>query len=289
MVDHLLHFLACHENPLHAHGHRRVRHDVEHIPFTEKIFRAHRIENRTRIDGTYRAEPDTRGNIRLDDAGDHIHGGALRGDDEVNPRRARNLRDTRNHHFRIAPELPHHEIRKFIDHDHNPRHLFGFIFLLVIKFLQVPRTLFRKSREAAAHFRNHPPERLERLFRFRNDGRKEMRDAVVKRKFHALRIDENEFELVRRVLVEERNEERVHTHRFPRARGTCNEEVRHIGKIVNNCLAGNVAPKRQGERRLRFTELRTFQNLPQMHCGALNIRHFDADEGFAGDRSFDTE
>src|SRR3989344_8072514 len=69
VVDHLLHFFACNENPLHAHGHRRVRHDVEHIPFTEKIFRAHRIENRTRIDGTYRAEPDTRGNIRLDDAG----------------------------------------------------------------------------------------------------------------------------------------------------------------------------------------------------------------------------
>ena len=65
----------------------------QHVSLSEKLFGSNHIDDRTGIHaGGYR-EGDSGGHVRLDEARDHVRGGALRGHDEVDAGRARELRD----------------------------------------------------------------------------------------------------------------------------------------------------------------------------------------------------
>ena len=53
------------------------------------------------------------------------------------------------------------------------------------------------------HFFGRPLERHNRLLRIGDDWREQMRNAVIRRKLDALRVDHDEAQLVRAIAVQE--------------------------------------------------------------------------------------
>ena len=123
-IDDALDFLVGDERALRADQFRRARRQIKHVAFAEQFVRAHGIENRARIHLGRDLERDTRRDVRFDDAGDDIHAGPLRGDDAMNARRARHLRDARDGHFHIR-RRDEHQVRQLVDDDDDVAELFG--------------------------------------------------------------------------------------------------------------------------------------------------------------------
>ena len=59
---------------------------------------------------------DARGDVRLDDPGDHIHARPLRGHDAMNARGPRHLRDAGDGHLHVR-RRHEHQVRQFVDDD----------------------------------------------------------------------------------------------------------------------------------------------------------------------------
>src|ERR1017187_5084911 len=117
-IHDVLQFLVRDERtlrPLQVAGTGR---QIKHVAFAEQFVRAHRVENRARIHAARDLERDARRDVGLDDAGDDIHGRPLRGDDAMDARRARHLRDARDGHLDIR-RRDEHEIGQFVNDDHD--------------------------------------------------------------------------------------------------------------------------------------------------------------------------
>src|ERR1017187_2375446 len=112
----VLQFLVGDERALGTFQIAGTGRQVEHVAFAEQFVRAHRIENRPRVHAARHLERNARRNVRLDDAGDDIHGRPLRGDDAMDARRARHLRDASDGHFDIR-RRDEHEVRQLVNDD----------------------------------------------------------------------------------------------------------------------------------------------------------------------------
>ena len=64
-------------------------------------------------------------------------------------------------------------------------------------------------------------------------------DAVVKRQFHLLRVDHDEFEFRRVLAVKQRGDDGIQSHRLTLTRGTSHEDMRHLGQVEDVGLIGN--------------------------------------------------
>src|ERR1035437_6959775 len=117
-------FFVSDERALRAFEIRGTGRQVKHVAFAEQFVRAHRIENRPGIHAAGDLEGDARRDVRLDDAGDDVHGWPLRGDDAMNARRARHLRDARDGHFHIR-RRHEHQVRQFVNDDDDIGKFFG--------------------------------------------------------------------------------------------------------------------------------------------------------------------
>ena len=69
-------------------------------------------------------ERDARGDVRLDDAGDDVHARPLGGDDAMDARRARHLRDARDGHFHVG-RRDEHQVRQLVNDDDDVAELLG--------------------------------------------------------------------------------------------------------------------------------------------------------------------
>ena len=69
-------------------------------------------------------ERNARGDVRLDDAGDDVHARPLGGDDAMDARRARHLRDARDGHFHVG-RRHEHQIRQLVNDDDDVAEFFG--------------------------------------------------------------------------------------------------------------------------------------------------------------------
>src|ERR1017187_6314400 len=113
----VLQFLVGDERALGAFQIAGTGRQVEHVAFAEELVRAHRVENRARVHAARDLKRNARRNVRLDDAGDDIHGWPLRGDDAMDAGRASHLRDAGDGHFDIR-RRDEHEVRQLVnDHD----------------------------------------------------------------------------------------------------------------------------------------------------------------------------
>jgi len=65
---------------------------------------------------------------------------------------------------------------------------------------------------ATVHFFRSPLERHDCFLWVRDDRRQKMRDAVIERELHALRVDHDEAHLVRAIAVEKGSDERMDGH-----------------------------------------------------------------------------
>src|SRR5208282_3332644 len=117
-------FLVGDKRPLGANQLRRAGRQIQHVALAEQFVRAHRVENRARVHPRRALERDTRGDVRLDDAGDDVHARPLGGDDAMNARRARHLRDARDGHFHVGGRHQH-QVRQLVNDDDDVAQPFG--------------------------------------------------------------------------------------------------------------------------------------------------------------------
>src|ERR1035437_7870523 len=120
----VLQFFVGDEGTLRAFEIRGTGRQVKHVAFAEQLVRAHRIKNRPGIHAAGDLEGDARRDVRLDDAGDDLYGRPLRGDDAMDARRARHLRDARDGHFHIGGR-DEHEVRQLVNDDDDVGKFFG--------------------------------------------------------------------------------------------------------------------------------------------------------------------
>ena len=123
-VHDALDFLVGDQRALRADQFRRAGRQIKHVAFAQQFVRAHRVENRARIHLGRHLERDARRDVRLDDAGDDIHARPLRGDDAMNARRARHLRDARDGHFHVR-RRDEHQVRQLVNDHDDVAELFG--------------------------------------------------------------------------------------------------------------------------------------------------------------------
>src|SRR5207237_3532642 len=76
------------------------------------------VEDDARVDAGADGECDPGGDVGFDQAGDDVGGGALRGDQQVNPYGAGELGDATNQFFDL-PRRHHHQVSELIDDDHD--------------------------------------------------------------------------------------------------------------------------------------------------------------------------
>ena len=71
-----------------------------------------------RVHARGHAEADARREIRLDQAGDHVHAGTLRRQHQVHADRARHLRQPRHALLHVAA-FQHHQVGQLVDQDQD--------------------------------------------------------------------------------------------------------------------------------------------------------------------------
>ena len=111
-------------DPFHLHA--RI---IQHITFADQFFGAGRIQDGGRVNTGNRTEGDTGREVRLDQAGNHVHGRTLRSQDYVDTGRTSLLRQSDNGSGDAPGEVPrlgagpyrHGKVCILIDHRHNIR------------------------------------------------------------------------------------------------------------------------------------------------------------------------
>ena len=98
---------------------------------------------------------------------------------------------------------------------------------------------------AAFHFAHGPFQRGHRFGRLGDDGRHQMRDAVVDRQFQHLRIDQDQPALIGRQPIQQRQDHRVDADRFARSGGAGDHQMRHARQIGDHRLAADILAQRQ--------------------------------------------
>ncbi len=143
--------------------------------------------------------------IRLDQAGDHVHGRTLRGQNQVNADCARHLRQSRDGLFDVA-RIDHHQIGEFVDHDDEigKRLVFGVLDIVeererlrllerAVVLVDVAHAALRQQLQALFHFARGVPQNVGRDPRIGDDRRDQVRNILVETQLKALRIDEHHF------------------------------------------------------------------------------------------------
>ncbi len=179
----------------------------EHVAAAEQRFGAVGVEDGARVDLGGQAEADARGNVGLDEAGDDVDAGPLRGEDQMNADGARHLREARDGLFHVGA-VEHHQVGELVDDDDDvgQRLLLPAVveerrhgaFEELVVLVDVAHAAAGQQLEAALHLADGVAQGVGCQLGLGDDGREEMRNALVHAEFHALGIDEDEPHLRRR-------------------------------------------------------------------------------------------
>ena len=105
-----MHLGIGHVGAVHPHGDAVARREVEHVALPQQALGALLVEDGARIDLGGDLEGDARRHVGLDEAGDHVHRRALRREDQMDPARARILREPRDQLLDLLARH-HHQVR----------------------------------------------------------------------------------------------------------------------------------------------------------------------------------
>ena len=232
--------------------------------------------------------------------------GTLRRGDEMDAGRARHLRKALHRRFDVLAG-DHHQVGHLVDdHDDIGHRIVIHLLLLVdgaagcaveaglhrarqhlalgfglqdagIVALDVAHAELRHALVALLHLAHRPFERDHRLLRVGHDRREQMRDAVIDRQLEHLRIDHDEFALVGRQPVEQRQDHGVDADRLARAGGAGDEKMRHARQVGDDRLAADILAERKPKPRLGVLEVRGLEQLAQQHDLAPVVGKLDAD------------
>ena len=112
------------ERALDADQFGRAGRQIEHVALAQQLVRAHRVKDGAGIHLGRDLEGDAGGDVGLDDAGDHVHAGPLRGHDAVDAGGARHLGDAGDGHFHVGGR-DQHQVRQFVNNNDNVAQVIG--------------------------------------------------------------------------------------------------------------------------------------------------------------------
>ena len=135
---------------------------------------------------------------------------------------------------------------------------------------------------AVFHLAHGPFQRDDGLLRIGDDGRQQMRNAVIDGELEHLRIDHDQAALFRRQPVEQRQDHRVDGDRLARAGGAGDQQMRHLGEIGDDRLAADRLAERHGKLGLAGLEVTGADQFAEIDGLAALVRQFDADDVAAG-------
>ena len=270
---------------------------VEHIALADQLFRAGRIQNDAGFDLAGYRKRDARRDIRFHDAGDNVRRRSLGRDNEVHTCGTRFLRDTADGVLDLLGG-DHHQVGQLVDNDDDLREHLILLGRSVLGLLglglfrahkvviadQITHLMIREQLVAAFHLPDCPVERTGGLFRVGDDRDEQMRDAVVVAQLDHLRVYHNEADLLRRGLVEQRDQHGVDAHRLTGAGRTGDEHMRHLGDVTDDRLAGDVLADGKGQAAFRIRERRRADTLADKDGIDRLVRHLDADRDLIRDR-----
>ncbi len=264
-------FFITHKGSVNANRHGGVRAGVEHIPHPQQRFRATLIENGAGVDFAGHGKCDTRRNVGFNQTGDDIHGRTLRRQHQVDTRRTRLLRETRNQlfdfftdrHHQIGKLIhQHHDIRQFFQHRmgcihavtwfpvrirDRAAHAFRFGDLLVITG-KVTHAERRHELVTALHFIHAPAQRVGGVFHVGDHFGQKMWNAFIDRKFQHFRVDHNKAHIFRRRFIEHAQDHGVNAHRLTGTGSTRHQQVRHFRKIGHDRFTSDIFPQHHAQR-----------------------------------------
>ena len=162
-------------------------------------------------------------------------------------------------------------------------------FDLLVEVGDVPRVVGVQQLVAPVHLADGPLEHRGGFMVIRHHRQTEMGQRGIHRELDHFGVDHQELELLGRVGVDEARDERVDAHRLPRPRGAGDEQVRHLGQVVDDLAALEVAADghRQGAARL-LKPLRLDQLAQQYHARP-RVRDLDTDRRLARNRRHDAQ
>ena len=141
--------------------------------------------------------------------------------------------------------------------------------------------------EPALHLQDGPPQAGHHLLGLRDDRHHQVRQPGVVGKFHDLRVDQDQPQLLRRAAHQQSGQDRVQAYRLAHARRASHQQVGQAGQVGRHDVAADVLAERQREPRLGGRPRGAFEHLAQDHRRRLAVRDFDADDALAGNRRLD--
>ena len=112
-----------------------------------------------------------------------------------------------------------------------------------------------------------------------------MRDTVIDAELDHFRVDHDKAHLVRRRLIEQRENEAVHAHALAAAGRTGDEHMRELGNVADDAVAPDVLADGKAELGSGVLERGRIDDVTQVNGADNFVRHFHADRGdLIGDR-----
>ncbi len=233
IVDHTVNLVVADESAMHPDRHAAARREVQHVALPQQGLGAHLIEDGPAVDLAADLEAQTRRDVRLDQAGDHIHTGPLRCEDQVNAGGTCLLRQPGDQFFDFLADH-HHQVGQFVDDDHDIGQTFqrfglfrceaervaqrlatllGLVDLLVVA-AEVAHAQLAEQFVAAVHLADTPVQRVGRLLHVGDHRRQQVRDAFVDAHLEHLRVYQDQAHVARFGLVEQAQDHRVDAYRL---------------------------------------------------------------------------
>ncbi len=135
---------------------------------------------------------------------------------------------------------------------------------------------------ALLHLAHRPFQGDDRLLGVGDDGREEVRDAVIDGEFEHLGVDHDQPALLGLEPVEQRQDHGVDGDRLARAGGAGDQQMRHAGELGDHGLAADRLAEAERQLELGLLEVLGGQQLAQIDRLALLVRQLDADGVAAG-------
>ena len=127
---------------------------------------------------------------------------------------------------------------------------------------------------AALHLVHGPVQRVASLAHVRHHGRQQVRNAFVDGHFQHLRIDQDQAHVERVGFVQQRQDGGVDAHGFTGTGGTGHQQVRHLGKIRHDGLAGDILAQRNRQAGDAIVVHLGAEDFRQAHDLPLAVRQF---------------
>ena len=209
---------------------------------------------------------------------------------QMNADCARHLGEAGDGFFDVSA-VEHHEVGELVDDDDDVgqrllvdivEEVFGAVFEELVELIDVADVVGGEEFEAALHLADGVAESVGGELGFGDDGREEVRDALVHAEFDALGIDEDHADLFGGGLEQDGHDHGVDGDGFAGASGTGDEDVGHGGEVGGDDAAVDVFAHGDGEAAFGLGEGFALDDVAEPDGFAGMVGDQDAAGGFAG-------